>query len=600
MGRRGESSVTRGAVLWGLVLLLVAVGAVSLWAQAEGTPPSAGGAAPEAGVPAAAPQPQTEQQPLGGFYFHPLGLVYLIVVAAIWFLTWDWVHRDTEKVLQRSSLWDLLFWSMGFLQFLLVLVLPNVFVGAAVGVVLFCGAVLAYVSVRNARLPETRRVLTSSHLGLLFRRFMYRFGVVMAPPELKKGGAGEREAIAVTLRQHDGVVRDETREGRAEAEAIVVAKSMLGEAVSFRASDIHLEPKADEIGVRYRIDGMLHSYTPFPTEVGGAVINALKVLSGMDIAIRRRPQDGNFSAEFPGLNKSADFRVSTSPSVQGETMVIRILDRERSFLRIGQLGMGERMASQISRLAEATRGMLLVAGPTGAGKTTTLYAVLGTIDVYQRNVMTLENPVEYRLENVTQIPVEERGGVQFATALRSVVRQDPDVIMVGEIRDRDTAEVALDAVTTGHLVLSTVHAPDVVGSIFRLIQLGVDPATLAACLTATMTQRLVRVLCAACKVPYKPNEDMLGRLNLQAGKINVFYRAAGCPACAGTGFYGRTGIFELLVLNDEVRELVRRQPSVTMLRDAATKAGMVSLYEAGLQKVIAGVTSVKEMLRVIK
>jgi general secretion pathway protein E len=599
MSERGARSVVREAVLWSLVLLLVVgAGAVTVWAQAQGAAPVAGEATPEAAV---AEAPAAEAQPLGGFYFHPLGLAYLILFAGVWVLVWDWVYRDAGKVEQRGTLWGLLLWSTGLLHFLFVLVLPNIFLGAGVGVVLFAGATTAYIWMRNARVPESQRVLTQSHLGLVVRRFMYQFGVIMAPPEPKKAAAGDRETIPVILRQHDGVVRDETQqEGRVEADAILAGKSMLGEAVSFRASDIHIEPKTEQIGVRYRIDGMLHSYTPFPNEVGTAVINAIKVLSGMDIAVRRRPQDGSFSAEFPSLHKSADFRVSTSPSVLGETMVIRILDRERAFLRIGQLGMGDRMVGQITRLAEATRGMLLIAGPTGAGKTTSLYGILGTIDVYQRNVMTLENPVEYRLENVTQISVEERGGVQFASALRSVVRQDPDVIMVGEIRDRDTAEVALDAVTTGHLVLSTVHAPDVVGSVFRLIQLGVDPATLAANLTSAMTQRLVRVLCASCKVPYKPKDDLVTRLHLQPAKVNVFYRAAGCPACAGTGFYGRTGIFELLVLNDEVREQIRRQPSVTMLRDAATKAGMVSLYEAGLQKVIEGATSVKEMLRIIK
>jgi len=583
------AAVFRGPLmLWALVL---AVGlSAGLWAQVA--PAAVEGAA---SGPAVSPE---KEQPTGGFYFHPAGLLYLLVTGGLWFTIWDWVHRDCEKVKQSQTLWGLLIWSTGMLHYLLILVLPNVFLGAALGLVLFGSGLGAYIWVRNARVEETRRVLTPYHLGLLFRRFMYQFGVVMAPPEPKK--APEGEGIPVLLRQHDGVVRDDAQVGRVESEAVKTLKAMLGEAVSFRASDIHLEPKPDQIGVRYRIDGMLHSFEPFPREVGTAVINAVKVLAGMDIATRRRPQDGSFSAEFPTLGRNVDFRVATSPSVHGETMVIRVLDRERSYLRIDQLGMSERMVNQVTRLAEATRGMLLVAGPTGCGKTTTLYAILGTMDVYQRNIMTLENPIEYRLDNVTQIPIEEKGEVQFANALRSVVRQDPDVIMVGEIRDRETAEVALESVMTGHLVLSTVHAPDAVGSIFRLLNLGVDPAALASGLTATLSQRLVRILCNQCKVPYRPKAELLERLRIKPGKVRVFYRAAGCPACAGTGYFGRTGIFELLVLNDEIRELIRTRPSMTMLRDAAAKAGMVPLYQAGLSKVIQGVTSIKEMLRVIK
>ena len=587
-----RAAVLGAPAAWAVVLALGLT--AGLWAQAV---PEGGPAAAEPSAAASAAS-AAQEETAGGLYFHPLGLLYLAVTAGAWFSIWDWVHRDCRKVNQSQTLWGLLLWSAGLLHYLLILVFPNVFLGAGLGLLLFASGLGAYIWVRNARLEEADRVLTGNHLGLLFRRLMYQFGVVMAPPTSKKDK--ETEGIPVVLQQHDGVVREEARVGRVEPEAIRTVKATLGEAVSFRASDIHLEPRPEQIGVRYRIDGMLHSYQPFPREVGTAVINAIKVLSGMDIAIRRKPQDGNFSAQFPTLGRNVDFRVAISPSVHGETMVIRVLDRERSFMRIEQLGMSERMTKQVSRLAEATRGMLLVAGPTGCGKTTTLYAVLGTMDVYQRNIMTLENPVEYRLDNVTQIPIAEKGEVQFANALRSVVRQDPDVIMVGEIRDRETAEVALESVMTGHLVLSTIHAPDAVGTVFRMLNLGVDPTILASGVTATLSQRLVRILCNQCKVPYKPKAELLRRLRLRPGKIGVFYRAAGCPACAGTGYFGRVGIFELLVLNDEVRELIRTQPSMTMLRDAATKAGMVPLYQAGLRKVIEGVTSIKEMLRVIR
>ncbi len=580
-----------------LVLALVAVAAGAVWAQDEVLGPD-GEPLLQEEVVITGPDPSSQEGLAPGLYFHPLGLAYLAVAGAVWFLIWAWVHQDCGNVTLLPTLWGLLVWSTGLLHFLLILVLPNVYIGAGLGVLIFGCAVGAYAWARNARVSEDRRVMTSYHLRLVLRRILYQFGVVMAPPELMK--VDEREGVPVILQQHDGVVRDGVLEGRTEAEPTRAVKSMLGEAVAFRASDVHLEPKADQMGVRYRIDGMLHSYTPFPSDIGSSVINTIKVLAGMDIATRRRPQDGSFSAQFPTLSKSVDFRVATSPSIHGETMVVRVLDRDRASLHIEQLGMTDRMVAQVTRLAEATRGMLLIVGPTGCGKTTTLYALMGTMDVFQRNVMTLENPVEYRLDNVTQIPVEEKGGLQFANSLRSVVRQDPDVIMVGEVRDRDTAEVALESVMTGHLVLSSVHAPDAVGTIFRLLDLGVDAATLGSGLTASLSQRLVRLLCKQCRVPYKPKGELLARLKLQTGTIGVFYRPAGCPACAGTGFYGRTGIFELLVLNDAIRELIRGRPSVSMLRDAAAKAGMIPLYQAGLQKVVAGVTSIKEMLRVIK
>ena len=330
------------SLLWGLALAVVVGLVVGAWAQ-EAQEEAAG---PE-GEAATTVADESSEQATGGLYFHPLGLAYLAAVAILWFLIWDWVHRDCGTLDLVTTVWGLLIWSTGFLHFLLFLVLPNVFLGAGVGLLMFALAVGAYVWVRNGRVPENQRVMTPYHLGLLFRRVMYQFGVVMAPPEVRK--TDDRGGVPAILQQHDGVVRDDLREGRAEGEAITAVKGMLGEAVAFRASDVHLEPRADQMGVRYRIDGMLHSYSPFPTEVGGAIVNAIKVLAGMDIATHRRPQDGSFSAQFPTLSKDVDFRVSTTPSVHGETMVIRVLDRVRAFLRIEQLGMSERMVTQVTR-----------------------------------------------------------------------------------------------------------------------------------------------------------------------------------------------------------------------------------------------------------
>lgn len=402
------------------------------------------------------------------------------------------------------------------------------------------------------------------------------------------------------LHQHDGVIRDETQEARPEGDGILALKSMLSEAASYRATEVQLEPDGEELAVRYTIDGVAHNYSPVPAELKDLLLATVTSVAGIEPGTRPRPQKGSFSGEFPTLGKTISFQASVSPAEKGRRVHLAMEDGVRVSLPIEQVGMTERMVSQVSRLAEASRGMLLVAGPSAGGKTTTLYAILGTMDVFQRNVMTLECPVEHQLQNVNQTACEVPEGPEFVNRLRSLFRQAPDVMMVGELRDGDTATLALRSAGEEHLVFSSLEAVDAVGAIFRLAELGVGPAAMASALTAILAQRLVRVLCPQCKVPYKPKRELLERLKLPSPEIGVFYRSAGCPACAGTGFFGRTGIFELLVANDELRGLMRSQPSATRLRDAATKAGMVPLYQAGLEKVIAGVTSIKEMLRVLK
>jgi len=586
----------RRTLAWLLLVVFLCAAVGPLWAQ-EGPGDIPSDQPTATGPP---PRPAEQEEAVGGLYFHPLGLAYILATGVALVAVLAWVNHDCLQVEQDPNLWVLLLLSLGFLHFLLILVLPNIYAAGIIGFSLFLPALGTYLWVRNTRVPETRQVFTRYWFGLVFRRLMYRLGVTMPPPEPSSQKARNREGVPVVLHQKDGTVRDETQETPAEARALVALKSMLVEAVTYRASAIALEAKQGQVAVRYRIDGVVHSYDPYPAETGVPLMDAVKLVSGIEEGGRRRASRGSFSAEFPTMGKVLDYALTIKRSPEGETVSLEVEDRARRRLGIDELGMSERLQSQVVRLSEGSRGMLLVAGPTGSGKTTTLYAILGNMDVFQRNLMTLESPVEHKLTNVTQVDPKVKKGPEFSEALRSMLRSGPDVCMVSQLADREVAEVALAGASGGCLILSSVEAGDAIGAVFALLGINVSREGLASRLTAILSQRLVRVLCEHCKVPYKPKAELLSRLQVQPTGAGVFYRAAGCEACAGTGFVGRTGIFELMVLNDEIRELIQDQPSQTMLRDAATKAGMVPIYRAGLEKVVQGVTSIKEMLRVIK
>jgi type II secretory ATPase GspE/PulE/Tfp pilus assembly ATPase PilB-like protein len=297
--------------------------------------------------------------------------------------------------------------------------------------------------------------------------------------------------------------------------------------------------------------------------------------------------------------------VATSGSKGGEKMVIRILDNAQQIARLEEIGMRPKMVEQVRAMVTQPHGMILCAGPTGAGKSTTLYACLREIDRYQNNIITVEDPIEYHIDNITQIEINTKAGQNFSTQLRSILRQDPDIIMIGEIRDQETANIACQAATTGHMVFSTVHANDSVTALFRMIDLGVEPYMLSSALSAVLSQRLVRLLCDTCKEPYKPKPEFLEKANLPADKVDVFYKPPEnpeqiCPTCGGTGYMGRTGIFELLVVSDAMRDLIRESPSVNAIKAEARKGGMIYLQEDGLRQVIQGKTSIKELMRVVK
>ncbi len=396
---------------------------------------------------------------------------------------------------------------------------------------------------------------------------------------------------------------DPSRVRQAEASrSYMAAKELVYDAVLRRSTDIHLEPTSEQLSVRYRIDGILHVAEPFDRPTGDAVVNVLKVLSALDIADKRKPQDGSFGATLAGRNLA--FRVATAGSNAGEKLVMRILDNSSAMTKLEDLGMRPKLIEQVRGLVTQPHGMFLCCGPTGAGKSTTMYAALREIDRYQKNIITIEDPIEHHLENITQMEVNTKAGQTFATSLRSILRQDPDVIMIGEIRDQETASIACQAANTGHMVFSTVHSNDAVTALFRLLDLGVEPFMVASALSGVLGQRLVRLLCEACKEPYKPKPEFLKKANLPADKIDVLYRRPEnpeqvCQQCGGTGYFGRTGIYELLVLTEAMRDMIRENPSISKIKAEARKGGLIYLQEDGLRQVIQGRTSIEELLRVV-
>ena len=380
-------------------------------------------------------------------------------------------------------------------------------------------------------------------------------------------------------------------------EASTAAKEIISGAVKREATDIHLEPKGEEIQIRYRIDGELTTANSYDYELGPPIITSLKVNSEMDIAERRKPQDGSFYALVNG--HMVDFRVSTAPSSYGEKMVIRVLDKARGIKHLDDLGFQPTVLSEVRRVIHMPHGMLIVCGPTGSGKSTTLYSGISELDASKMNIITIENPVEYQLPNVNQTPINEKAGVTFASVLRSSLRQDPDVLMVGEIRDAETAQVAMQAALTGHLVFTTLHANDAVSSIFRLLDLGLEPFMVSSALSAVLAQRLVRRLCPACKNPYVPTPQFLQLAEKQGLNIDRFFEPVGCEKCENSGYRGRLGVFELLVLNDKIHSLIQEKPSITDIQKAAKDSGILYLREDALMKAAQGHTSIEQVLSLV-
>ena len=382
-----------------------------------------------------------------------------------------------------------------------------------------------------------------------------------------------------------------------EMDAVQVLDHLVRRAVSMGASDIHIEPKRDTIRVRYRIDGVMVSQGQLPIDLGPSLTTRIKVLARMDMTERRLPQDGQFSLEF-GTNSLVHLRASTFPGIHGETLVARVL-LGHQLIPIGKLGLLENDLEAASRLASRPAGLIVVCGPTGSGKTSTLYSMLQVMNTAERSIVTLEDPIEVEFPDITQGQTNVRQGFTFAAGLRAILRQDPDVILVGEMRDAETAQIALQASLTGHLVLSTLHTSDAVETVTRLVDLGVEPWIVANSLLAVIGQRLVRLLCESCATEYAlPNEITDDEERVVLAKGTKMKRAGSCPKCHHTGYRGRSGIFEVLEIDDTLRDLIKTRATKRAYAEAVRNAGLTPLREAALLRAKTGATSLEEVLRV--
>jgi len=419
------------------------------------------------------------------------------------------------------------------------------------------------------------------------------YGAKDTPEEMIEGMAtDELKELVEEGEEGDGLFEGE------DAPVIKLVRAVILEGIRSRASDIHVEPMVDRIRIRYRVDGLCYEVDSPPKRLQNAVVTRLKILSGMDIAEKRLPQDGRIRTTAFG--RDLDMRVSSLPATHGPSVVLRILDRESLLLGVAELGFHEDDLTRFERITRRPNGIFLVTGPTGSGKTTTLYAALNELNRPDVKIVTAEDPVEYNLSGINQCQVLEEIGLNFSAILRSALRQAPDVILVGEIRDTETAETAVTAALTGHLVFSTLHTNDAPSAIPRLIDLGVPPFLVASAVQAIMAQRLVRKLCKKCRRPHVYSEDELRSVGLRPDDVEgvTLYRAVGCSACKHTGFRGRLGVFELMELDETLRDMTYRKAPLDEIRHQARLSGMVSLQEDGIRKILAGITSLEEVLTV--
>jgi type IV pilus assembly protein PilB len=379
-----------------------------------------------------------------------------------------------------------------------------------------------------------------------------------------------------------------------DAPVVGLVDTILKQAIDDGASDVHIELYQDDLRVRFRVDGVLEEVDSPPKQLHPAIVSRIKIMSNMDIAERRQPQDGRLKIRMPRGN--VNLRVSTLPTAFGEKVVMRIADEAKTMFGLDQLGMSQQVLERFIESIESPYGMILVTGPTGSGKTSTLYAALNRINRPEVNIITIEDPIEYLIPGLNQVEINTKAGRTFAAVLRSILRQDPDIIMVGEIRDFETAELAVEAALTGHLVFSTLHTNDAPSAISRLLDLDVESFLISASVSCVIAQRLVRVLCPNCKKPYTPAEDMINELKLEPDNY-TFYEKQGCTICDGKGYKGRRGIYEVMFMNDEIRELTSLKKEVKTIQAAAVRHGMKTLRKAAIDAVVEGVTSIEEAYR---
>jgi type IV pilus assembly protein PilB len=436
---------------------------------------------------------------------------------------------------------------------------------------------------------------------------------IMTGLDVKPAVASPDDVAAVMMRisQLDAAVADaieageeedigpqvgEIRESADNAPVVKLVNGVLGQAVEQGASDVHFEPQGAEMRVRYRVDGMLHDATTIPRRMTAGVVSRLKIMGGLDIAERRFPQDGRISLLIE--DRPVDVRVASLPAVHGEKMVLRLLDKEKALITLDRLGMLDDTLERFTRAFTRPYGATLVTGPTGSGKTTSLYAALNLINTPEKNIITIEDPVEYQLPGLTQIQVNLKAGLTFAHGLRSIVRADPDVIMVGEIRDRETAQIAVESALTGHLVLSTMHTNDAPSAITRLTEMEIEPFLTASAVNCVISQRLARLLCTSCREPVVIPAERFSQSSLGVTEDLEAFEARGCPRCGHSGYKGRIGLYEAMVMTDELREMVIARAGADAIRATAIEQGMWQLEQDGLEKVRRGMTTIEEVARV--
>lgn len=417
---------------------------------------------------------------------------------------------------------------------------------------------------------------------------------------LEGGGASELEEAVkeVQVSDSEDLEAQQLRELVEEAPVVRLVNLIIQQAIKEKASDIHVEPLKSALRIRYRIDGILHEIMSPPKAIHSVLVSRLKILANMDIAERRIPQDGRI--ELMVAKKQYDFRVSTYPTIFGEKVVLRILDKSGTMIGLDKLGFPAATQALFEDFIDNPYGILLVTGPTGSGKTTTLYSALNRLNSIEKNIITIEDPIEYQMDGINQIQVNPKAGLRFDNALRAIVRQDPDIMMVGEIRDTGTAEIAINAALTGHFVLSTLHTNDAPGAPIRLIDMGVEPYLVASAIVAVLAQRLVRTVCTNCREPYEASSKLLERFGYRTEREKLtLYRGKGCEFCRGSGYSGRMGIFELMSMDDVLREMIVQMRSAVVLKEQARKLGMKTLKEDCLERVLAGETTIEEALRVV-
>jgi type II secretory ATPase GspE/PulE/Tfp pilus assembly ATPase PilB-like protein len=610
---RGRSSLVTGIRLGCFAAILIAAWGQTSPAAAQEGGASATGAAVRAQQGGRLPRYPYIQEHRGnrvlrhgmvrnevGWHLNVARFVPLVLVFFLWVWSSNWADEDARGLKLRSEFWNSILFLSGLAGLAAAVTIPAYILGLLALGVGYGVPLGLYIRERNDRVPESAKVLTPRHLRSVGIRVLAKLGI-----KVQTGKAGRDMGLGPPIRfiGKQGKEADARRHSAEGGRGFMAAKELVYDAIMRRATDVHLEPKSDELSIRYRIDGVMYPAEPFDRSVGDAVINIFKVLGAMDITEKRKPQDGSFRAELE--KRMIDFRVATQGTREGEKLSLRILDQANSVSRLEDLGMRRQIQEGIRSVISQPHGLFLCCGPTGAGKSTTLYAAINALDSYQQNIITVEDPVEYKMANVTQIEINTKAGQTFGGSLRSILRQDPDVVMIGEIRDEETAKIACQAANTGHMVFSTVHANDTLSALYRLTDLGVEPFLLSSALSGILGQRLVRKLCDDCKEAYKPSAETLKQLGLPGDKVSDFHRPPAnseiaCPTCAGLGYRGRVGVYELFVVTDRIRDMIREGAQLTAIRAEARKNGMLYLKEEGLRLVVKGVTSLDELLENVK